>query len=241
MKAFLKKEIFAQNDVLRHHSFGIESQFIEQEKIIAQLNEIFPFLYVKIKEKILLEDIQEIHFFSQQKKEKLSPIVIAFQSIGRESQNALLKLIEEPKGNSVYFLIYTNKKELLDTILSRIYRIKFPREIIQNTLDEKKGSLKKLHLEEFIYSSRSERLKLLSPFYKKTKGNDASFTKEDLIFFLNDLELFFYQKRTNKEVFELYRKLHGLKKLIIKSGVHLSLKFILEYLALSIPVLEKEK
>lgn len=42
-----------------------------------------------------------------------------------EAQNALLKVLEEPKGDKVIFLISSNVDSILETILSRVYLIKF--------------------------------------------------------------------------------------------------------------------
>lgn len=42
-----------------------------------------------------------------------------------EAQNALLKVLEEPKGDKVIFLINSNVDSVLETILSRVYLIRF--------------------------------------------------------------------------------------------------------------------
>lgn len=42
-----------------------------------------------------------------------------------EAQNALLKSLEEPKGDKILFLITSSPENLLETILSRAYTIKF--------------------------------------------------------------------------------------------------------------------
>ena len=42
-----------------------------------------------------------------------------------EAQNAVLKILEEPKGDKIIFLISSNAGSLLETILSRVYTIKF--------------------------------------------------------------------------------------------------------------------
>lgn len=42
-----------------------------------------------------------------------------------EAQNALLKVLEEPKGEKIIFLISPKSENLLETIVSRVYPIKF--------------------------------------------------------------------------------------------------------------------
>lgn len=42
-----------------------------------------------------------------------------------EAQNALLKSLEEPKGDKILFLISSSPENLLETILSRVYTVKF--------------------------------------------------------------------------------------------------------------------
>lgn len=52
-------------------------------------------------------------------------IIDEAHNMTQEAQNALLKVLEEPKGDKVIFLVSSNAENFLDTILSRVYSIKF--------------------------------------------------------------------------------------------------------------------
>lgn len=67
------------------------------------------------------------------KKISLSPfsaqykvvIINNARNINREAANAILKLLEEPSGDTIFFLIATNSGLVLPTIRSRCYEMKF--------------------------------------------------------------------------------------------------------------------
>lgn len=49
--------------------------------------------------------------------------LISFNTIGLEAQNALLKMLEEPRNGVRFILLTSNKKNLIDTVLSRLYTV----------------------------------------------------------------------------------------------------------------------
>lgn len=52
-------------------------------------------------------------------------IIDEAHNMTHEAQNALLKVLEEPKGDKIIFLVGFGTENFLDTILSRVYPIKF--------------------------------------------------------------------------------------------------------------------
>lgn len=50
--------------------------------------------------------------------------LISFHTIGLEAQNALLKVLEEPRAGVRFILITSNKANLIDTLLSRVLFVK---------------------------------------------------------------------------------------------------------------------
>jgi len=79
-------------------------------------------------------------------------------AMNREAQSAFLKLLEEPKGNTVLFLITKHPQVLLDTIRSRCQEFRFyafePFEIPQETKNEF-GKLQKTSLHtRFAYAKK---------------------------------------------------------------------------------------
>lgn len=77
-------------------------------------------------------------------KAYLAPFKIAIidqsQLMTKDSQNCLLKTLEEPKGKALLILISSDPKRLLPTVLSRVWQIKFfpvKRTEIENYLKKK--------------------------------------------------------------------------------------------------------
>ncbi|MBD3244646.1 MAG: hypothetical protein GF335_01495 [Candidatus Moranbacteria bacterium] len=83
----------------------------------------------KIREKeISIKQVREAVFFMNlktQKDQKKICLIKKSEKLNLQSQNALLKSIEEPKKNSIFFLITENEKRLLPTIRSRSVLVKF--------------------------------------------------------------------------------------------------------------------
>lgn len=83
---------------------------------------------VDIKEEIKIEKIREIQDFLSYKAYNggfKSVIVANAQLMNTEAQNCFLKTLEEPKGQTLIFLISSKPDMLLDTIKSRCQQIKF--------------------------------------------------------------------------------------------------------------------
>jgi len=108
----------------------------------------------------------------------LKPIVLPFK-IGildnahlmtKEAQSALLKTLEEPKGNALLILITQYPELLLPTILSRVLKIKFypvKREEIENYLDSK--NIKAREKREIIEISQGRPGKAIQLFLNPEK------------------------------------------------------------------------
>ena len=82
----------------------------------------------KTKKNISIEQIHTLRHFLQGKpflhKKKIAVIDDA-ELLSRGAMNALLKTLEEPKGNTIVYLIATEEKALLETIVSRCQTIYF--------------------------------------------------------------------------------------------------------------------
>jgi len=65
-------------------------------------------------------------------------------TMNREAQSAFLKLLEEPKGNAIFFLLTQYPDLLFDTIRSRAQEFKFYTFAPVETLDDAIGELQKL-------------------------------------------------------------------------------------------------
>ncbi len=82
----------------------------------------------KTKKNIDIEQIKNIREFCSTlplKSEKKVVMVSEAEKLNDHSSNALLKTLEEPKGNTVFFLLTEDEKALLPTIRSRVQTIYF--------------------------------------------------------------------------------------------------------------------
>jgi hypothetical protein len=75
--------------------------------------------------------------------------LISFHTAGHAAQNAMLKILEEPRAGVRFILLTSNKSNVIDTILSRV--LHFPIENIKESTT---------HAEEFLNTNPSTRMKL---------------------------------------------------------------------------------
>ncbi|MEZ0208655.1 MAG: hypothetical protein ACAH17_00555 [Candidatus Paceibacterota bacterium] len=76
--------------------------------------------------------------------------LISFHTAGLPAQNAMLKMLEEPRGSTRFILLTSNKENLIDTVLSRVHHV----HIESSSQDTSKNA------EEFLATSSSFRMKL---------------------------------------------------------------------------------
>lgn len=126
----------ADNDKIAHGYLFLGSKNEEMKDVALWLSEYlktspFDVLYVAPKEdkkEIVINQIREIR-----RHLSLSPyngpykfaIIDRAETMNSEAANALLKTLEEPKGNTVLILIATKPELLPKTILSRLQEIRF--------------------------------------------------------------------------------------------------------------------
>lgn len=137
--------------------------------------------------------------------------------INIEAQNALLKTFEEPTPNTHIFLVVGNSDTLLDTLISRVEKIKLDR-TSKNLYD----------ISSFVRLSIPEKIKFVEKICEKGDDESASAqVRSNAIHFLNELEYFLAKDaRTNKDKIT---KIIDLKKYLNISGC--SVKMILESIA----------
>ena len=131
------------------------------------LNEI-SYDEVLIRDEFKMEDVQTLKEFSYLTSDKVKTIVVAANKFNLYSQNALLKLFEEPPKNIDFILLAPSKYALLDTIKSRLpleiknYEKVLKREIKLNNEEilklMKNRDLTKEELKVIIYSVLNENL-----------------------------------------------------------------------------------
>ena len=141
--------------------------------------------------------------------------IVAFKRIPIESQNALLKVLEEPVSTTHLILVTHTTEHFLPTVLSRVHVVAGDRG--KNEETRKKAI-------DFLTSTKAERIKMIKPLIdSKDKAMISSF--------LSELERELYEggiKENQKGLEELLR----VKGYINDRGA--SLKILLEHIALSI-------
>jgi hypothetical protein len=115
-------------------------------------------------------------------------IIISFESITREAQNALLKVLEEPMGNSRFVLITRTKEILLPTIISRVQIIR------HSSFATRKETI---NIKEFIDSTTSKRLEMVSLLLKEI--SEEIKPKKEAYFFLLELKQYIENQTENEK------------------------------------------
>lgn len=126
-----------------------------------------------------IEEVRQIqHFLSRKPIQSDQNIVVIHQAhlLTVPAQNALLKTLEEPPGNSLIYLVTDFPDQLLPTVLSRIQL-----EPSTYHLEPKPKDLEKARklLEKLLSAKIGERLPIIEA---------EAFTRETALDFLNNLE-----------------------------------------------------
>ena len=97
-----------------------------------------------------IETAREIISFAQAAYNEEKIALISFNTISLPAQNAMLKILEEPRQGVRFILLTTHKNTLIDTVLSRMQHVQVGGTV---TIQEK-------HAQEFLATSPSFRVKL---------------------------------------------------------------------------------
>ncbi len=199
------------DDVMDDVFFAIENNL----KIKTKANEFF--FYEKY-DKFLIGDARKVFDIHLKKtpKDDLQVFVLSFNFITREAQNAILKMLEEPKDRTHFFIIAPSKNMFLETIISRV--------AIIDLSSEQTSSLDNARV--FMKKKIGDRMKTIATLIKDIR--DDKKTKQDVVNLLSGLEIELERKRD----FEALRQVLEAKKYINLSGA--SLKILLENVALNV-------
>jgi len=148
--------------------------------------------------------------------------VVTCAAITREAQNALLKVLEEPTGSSVFFFVLPYPDMLLETLKSRVHII-YEHEHI-------KARASVLDPVAFLSAAPAARLKMLSCLLPK-KGEERDMRA--VLGFLHALEMLMNTVPKTSDMLRGLRALYNAKLYITDRGA--SLKILLEYVALLVP------
>lgn len=144
-------------------------------------------------------------------------IIVSFDRIIHETQNALLKVLEEPTEGTHIFLVTPTLAGFLPTLLSRVEVIKKE----EGRIEDKEGAENAKH---FLQSSPAERIKTV-------KKIADSKNKQQARAFLNGLERELYSQGIQNNQSSLKQILFAQKYLHDRGS---SIKQLLEHIALSV-------
>jgi DNA polymerase III delta prime subunit len=154
--------------------------------------------------------------------------ILATRFINREAEQALLKILEEPKENTHFFIIIPDANVLQDTIRSRVH-------IVHAHRDTKSQSSK--DAKAFLASTPKNRIELVSEIIERNKDNENSGNiRFEAIELVNELEKLIYVKFkndiNNKDIQFSLSELQKARTFLGTPGA--SVKMILEHMALVI-------
>lgn len=168
-------------------------------------------------DKFLLDDVKYVfknHVYKVPEG-TIQIICIAFNSTNRESQNSILKVLEEPPCNTYFFLVVPNKKIILPTVLSRSQIFEYKKEV---TISD--------DTQKFISASIAQRLELIKKKLDDVKNEKI--TKQQIIEFIEEIEKHVHEQKN----ISLLKRIIEIKGYLKEQGA--STKQLLEYLAVQI-------
>ena len=217
-----------------HQAIAIETH--SPEHLLTTIQDLFPdeVFFARYYEYLGIQDLEGAKvFFRERVGEGNSRrfILIAFQDIGMESQNALLKEIEELREPTRVIFIYPQGKELLSTVRSRLLTHRLDGEI------GSRGEDGLFDIPSFIQLPLQEKFSLIQTFIseEKKKTEDERRLKSRARHFLTLLEQKLTEEHNKKREAEFYPFLSS----ILKTKEYLdvrgaSVKQLLEALAIEI-------
>ena len=171
--------------------------------------------------------ITDVHHISslaatKSQSESVTIFSISFSGATIEAQNALLKSIEEPAQGIRFVFTIPRVSFLLPTVKSRC--------LVHDLVFNNEKSISAISPIEFLDASVTGRIKIVDTVVKNKK---EPFSRSDLVIFLKELE----QEISNRNVSDYTDALSDIytfKTYAQLSGC--SVKMMLEYLALQLPV-----
>jgi DNA polymerase-3 subunit delta' len=148
--------------------------------------------------------------------------VVNTNFITEKAQNALLKIFEEPSGNTHFFLVIPSTQNILPTLKSRMI-------IIEHSDENNKNKEAK----DFLKSPIGDRLEIIKKIMDSISDEEKS--KIEVIKFIESLEVEIKNKKDIKKYAEVLEKIEIIRQYATDPSP--SLKMLLEYLAVMIPIL----
>ncbi len=153
--------------------------------------------------------------------------LVSANFITEKAQNAMLKLFEEPGGDTHFFLVIPSLNNIIPTFKSRLF-----------VIDTNKSGSSIINSRQFLKMPIRERMEAV----KKMCGSisDEEKSKIEIINFLNSLEIEFKKKvnflKIEKNEVKMFEELERIRQYAGEQSP--SLKMLLEHISLTLPVLK---
>ncbi len=162
------------------------------------------------KDDFLIDDAKEVIREAYIAEEKTKYIILAAKLFNEASQNALLKLLEEPPRNIEFIIITESKSALLPTVRSRLplISLKVHKEPLSLELSLKKLDLASLFafIKEHERTSKHEAKELIEALYRKAMEENIMLNASQLESFETAYKLIGLNARLNSVLSMLLMK-----------------------------------
>jgi hypothetical protein len=182
-----------------------------------------------------IETARSIISYVQSPYSKEKVALISFHTATLPAQNAMLKVLEEPRGDMRFILLTTNKNNLIDTVLSRVQHVHLGGEKSKNKdLPAMPAHAGQAGAEEFLASNSSARMKLAFVVEILAKVDEEGRKDREAVkgFILSIVEVLNEKKAEPKYTLET------LEIASYAADPSASGKALIEYLALLLPVIK---
>ncbi|MFA7309698.1 MAG: hypothetical protein WC050_02230 [Candidatus Paceibacterota bacterium] len=151
--------------------------------------------------------------------------IVAAPSLTNEAQNALLKTLEEPPGDAIFFFIVASPESMLATLRSRSQTLSLGS-------DERSGII---DVSDFLSSNPALRLDMLKPLFEKDEDDRRDMSS--VLIFLSSLERMLAQGRDRSHVAAGAEAIYRARAFISDKGA--LVKPLLEQVALLVPQIKE--
>ncbi|NCU28092.1 MAG: hypothetical protein EOM85_00240 [Candidatus Moranbacteria bacterium] len=208
--------------------FPVLVDYLLEKNIIEEKD---PDLFLREYESIGIDDGQEIKEWHNKMPTKnfgKKVCLLKTNFINREAEQSLLKILEEPGQNTVFFIVIPNASVLLETIKSRTHLVRYE--------DEYSNEMAKI-VARLVSSSVKDRVDIVAEIIKENKNDESSGQlRRYAIVLIQEIEKYFYSKFKNnpcdKNIIFILEELRKNKEYLNYPGA--SVKMILEYVSLII-------
>jgi len=216
-----------------HHAYLIEGN---EEEIIPEILEFFKntgiqttnnpdFCRISV-DSFKIDDAKNLKSLTSEKSITTGKkiFLLSVNGILLEAQNTLLKIFEEPKEDTLFFIIIPNTDNLLKTLISRFYLIKT------------KEKIDLVKAESFIKMSLGERILFIKEFLIKESDNVENLKQNSIktkaLKFMNALEIVLHEQGVSDDKVNCFEHLLKVREYLTQPGS--SIKMLLESVAIAI-------